>query len=301
MRYIIEVLRGANTQKIRDNNHDQLSTYGIGREQSAEEWQRLGRALLQQGLMSEDTTDGYPILKLNTLSREVLRKQRDVSISVPVKVVRPEKISTVPALEPESEGLFQHLRTLRKQIADELGVAPYVVFSDASLRAMALLRPQSLPHFAQIPGVGNRKLEAYFTPFTNAIRDYCELHNLTMDLEPPVGAGLAPALEPSGNIGPSTRRVTLDLYNEGRSIEEIAQERNLKASTIMSHLAELIEAGETIDVEKLIQPGHFEIIADALQQIGGEVLKPVKEFLGEEYSYDEIKLVRALMRQPQSA
>src|SRR5947209_7701975 len=122
MRYIIDILRGANTQKIRDYGHDQLSTYGIGREQSMEEWQRLGRALLQQGLMSEDTTDGYPILKLNALSREVLRKQRSVEIAVPVQIVQPrqEKTSSVPVLEPESEGLFQHLRMLRKKIADDL-------------------------------------------------------------------------------------------------------------------------------------------------------------------------------------
>ena len=98
------------------------------------------------------------------------------------------------------------------------------------------------------------------------------------------------------SAGPSTRMVTLDLYKAGRSIEEITAERNLKASTIISHLAELIELGEDIDVEKLIQPGHYDVIVDALQQVGGEVLRPVKDFLGDEYSYEEIRLVRALER-----
>src|SRR5205823_12926197 len=127
----------------------------------------------------------------------------------------------------------QYLRALRKQIADELNVAPYTVFTDASLRAMALRRPQSLSHFAQIPGVGNRKLEAYFIPFTNAIRNYCEQYNLAMDLEPPrVEKGQKVSSSSQVNVGPSTRQLTLDLYNQGRSIEEIASERNLKPSTI---------------------------------------------------------------------
>ncbi len=81
MRYVIEVLRGANTQKIRDTGHDQLSTYGIGRDFSMDEWLYLGRSFLQQGLMSE-TTDGYPIIRLNALSREVLRRQRTVEVAM---------------------------------------------------------------------------------------------------------------------------------------------------------------------------------------------------------------------------
>ena len=102
---------------------------------------------------------------------------------------------------------------------------------------------------------------------------------------------------PQVSAGPSTRRHTLDLYNEGRSIEEIARERNLKPNTIMSHLAELVEAGEAIDPERLVDSERQKIIFAALQQVGGDMLKPVKDFLGDEYSYDEIRLVRALTRQ----
>ncbi len=319
MRYIIDVLRGANTQKIRDYGHDQLSTYGIGRDLSVEEWQHLGRSLVRQGLVSENT-DGFSILSLNALSREILRKQREVLVEAlpqslqrtqPVRMAEGSAATTIPALTPEEEGLFQQLRALRKQIADELGVAPYVVFPDTSLRAMAQQRPQSQFQFSHIPGVGKQKLEAYYTPFTGEIRLYCELHNLSMGLLPEQEQAVKPARRGGGGedaeggplwspaaAGPSlTRQITLQMYQDGQGIEDIARERNLKSSTIISHLAELIEAGESIDVESLIQPGHFEIIVDALQQIGGEVLKPVKEFLGDEYSYEEIRLVRALLRQ----
>ena len=305
MRHIIEVLRGANTQKIRDYGHDQLSTYGIGKEQSVDEWMHIGRALLQQGLLSQ-TTDSYPVLKLNALSMEILRRQRSVQIDMPVQRVqtpaRQEKSNgRSPALKPEEEGLFQRLRDLRKEIADEQGVPPYIIFSDATLRAMAQQRPQSLSHFAQIPGVGERKLEAYFTPFTNEIRSYCELHNLDMDVEalhPPTTQKKeqSPASPSSATV---TRQLTLGLYQQGLSIEEIARERNLKPTTILSHLSELIEGGEVLDIERIVQPGRQKVIASALEQIGSDVLKPVKEFLGEDYSYDEIRLVRAVLRRSQ--
>ncbi len=297
MRHIVDVLRGANTQKIRDNGHDRLSTFGIGKDLSADAWLYLGRALLQQGLVSQ-STDGYPILRLNTLSWEILRKQCSVQVAEPPRNVTTQKETRV--LEPEAEQLFQHLRSLRKKIADEQGVPPYVVFPDTSLRAMAQQRPQSREQFAQIPGVGSSKLEVYFTSFTCAIRDYCQLHNLVMSPEK-AGRDNRQRKEiipmPQVSAGPSTRRHTLDLYNEGRSIEEIARERNLKPNTIMNHLAELVEAGEAIDPERLVDPERQKIIFAALQQVGGDMLKPVKDFLGDEYSYDEIRLVRALMRQ----
>jgi len=305
MNYIIDVLRGANTQRIRDFGHDQLPIYGSGKHRSADEWALIARTLLHQGLLSQ-TTDGRPVLKLNPLSMEVLRKERSVQVAVPSTPARtPQSTQTrqdrAPALPPEEEALFQHLRSLRKKLADEQGVPPYVVFSDASLRAMAQQRPQSLSHFAKLPGVGRLKLEAYFTVFTNEIRIYCESHNLDMGLEPEdepekEKKETVPSV-PSVNINAPTRRLTLDLYRQGLSIAEIASERNLTSGTVASHLAELIEAGEDVDIERLIPPERQKIIADAWQQVDGNALRPVKDVLGEEYSYDEIRLVRAIMRQ----
>ena len=107
----------------------------------------------------------------------------------PTKVVispAQERKDRLVPLSPEEEGLFHALRTFRKQLADELGVPPYVVFADATLRALAHWRPQSIDYFSRMPGVGNRKLEAYYTPFTSEIRAYCEARNMEMDMEPPI-------------------------------------------------------------------------------------------------------------------
>jgi ATP-dependent DNA helicase RecQ len=316
LRHIIDILRGANTQRIRAQGHDQLSTYGVGKELSVNEWQRLSRALIQQGLLSEITDDGYPILRLNKLSAEVIRRQRTVEIPallVPVHEEKAKDMPHVPDLSPEDLGLFQQLRTLRKQIADEQGVPPYVVFADSSLRGMAQFRPQSKEYFASVPGVGSRKLEVYGEPFMQAIRDYCIEHAMEMDREPPQKAAsekpkkesdssassAGSAKSASTPSGPSTRYVTLEMYRAGHSIEEIAAERQFKVGTVFNHLAELVEMGESVDVDALIRSDHYDAIVDALHQVGGDLLRPVKDVLGNDYSYEEIRLVRALLRRSQ--
>jgi ATP-dependent DNA helicase RecQ len=299
-RHIVDVLRGANNQKIRDYRHDQLPIYGIGKDQSADEWQRIGRSLIHQGLLTE-TTDGYPVLRLNELSMQVLRKERTVEMIAHIKAKQKRQVKSkdAPDMTANEEELFQRLRALRKRIADELNVPPYVVFADLSLRSMAQRRPQSRTQFAQIPGVGSNKLADYFTPFTDEIRDYCLSNNLMMDIEPLYEERVVKKEGISSsqkNVGTLTRQLTLDLYRQGVSIDEIAKERDLKASTIISHLADMIEVGETVVVDHLIQPGHYEFIVDVLQKVGDEVLKPVKDILGDAYSYEEIRLVRALLR-----
>ena len=310
MRHVIDVLRGAQTQKVRDSGHDRLPIYGYGRELSIDEWLRVGRALIQQGLLDE-THDGYPIPRLNALSWEVIRKQRRVEIAAPVLPVAPrvEKLSRQtsagsddePAVPdaPGTQELFEHLRRLRKQLADEQGVPPYVIFPDTSLQAMARLRPQTEKQFERIPGVGARKLAAFYTIFTSEIHAFCEDHGLEMELgtvkPPKTKAAEKPPKEkgssqPGGSV---TRQLTLAMFQQGLSIDEIAQNRNLSRGTILTHLAELLESGESLEIERLIRPERYNVIASALKEVGGELLKPVKEFLGDEYSYDEIRLVRA--------
>lgn len=292
MTHIIDVLRGANTKKIREFNHHQLSTYDIGKEYSVEEWKRLAHALLQQGFM--DITPEYSILRLNPRSRDILRKQCDFSMPVPKKETRAKAEQEV--LDPQSARLFYHLRNLRKQLADEKGVPPYVIFADTALREMAQQRPQTREHFANLSGVGSSKLEAYYTLFTDEIAGYCEQNNIPLGLTPSVVRKKSSIFNPSSTSVPHSRMQTLTLYEQGRTLEEIATERNLAQSTVSNHIAELIEMGENIDVAPLIPEGHYQNIVDAVEQLGDGALRPLKDFLGEDYSFDEIRLVRAVMR-----
>ncbi|AFZ31742.1 ATP-dependent DNA helicase RecQ [Gloeocapsa sp. PCC 7428] len=171
MTYIIDVLRGAKNQKILQNGHQNLSTYGIGKDRSIDDWRMLGRSLLHQGLLAQ-TTDGYSVLKLNALSWEVMRRQRSVLIAVSATPTRISDEDTPAAAEVEL--LFQRLRKLRKQLADEQGVPPYVIFADSTLRLMATQQPKSLAAFSQLSGVGSHKLARYGAQFLAEIQAYCE-------------------------------------------------------------------------------------------------------------------------------
>ncbi|MBV9387721.1 MAG: DNA helicase RecQ [Chroococcidiopsidaceae cyanobacterium CP_BM_ER_R8_30] len=271
MNHIIEVLRGSKNQRILQYGHHNLSTHGIGQDKSAEEWRLLGRSLLHQGLVAQ-TSDGYPVLKLNALSWEVMRRQRSVYIAVPT-ASKPVVEDKQDIRAEDAERLFQRLRSLRKQIADKQSVPPYVVFADSSLKQMANLRPQSLEDFGKIPGVGSHKLAQYGSQFVNEIEAYCQEHN-------------SPRLS-------DTLSLTLELYQQGCNVEEIAQKRQLHSSTITGHLAQLIERNQPVDLDQLVAPERQQSILQAIQAVGLNSLKSIYEHLGQSYSYDEIRLVVA--------
>jgi ATP-dependent DNA helicase RecQ len=151
-----------------------LSVYGIGKHRSVDEWRGVARTLLHQGLIDE-TQDGYPVLSLNTQSGPVLRQERTVHMAA----VKPKRARAGAAnsrsgasAAPQGGALFEHLRALRKRLADENGLPPYVVFHDATLREMAARRPLTLNQFAELPGVGRAKLERYGDEFIAAVREH---------------------------------------------------------------------------------------------------------------------------------
>jgi len=280
MTHIIDVLRGSRKQKIEQNGHHLLSTYGIGKDRSAEAWKMLGRSLLHQGLVDE-TTDGYRILKLNKLSWEVLRSQRPVHIAVTETPVA-KALADINPRGAEVEILFERLRKLRKQVADAQSVPPYVVFADSSLRLMAQQQPQTIEAFAEISGVGTHKLTQYGDKFVSEIRAFCEEQKLPVPL---------PA---------NTHMVTLQFYQQGLSVEEIAEKRGFSPRTIVTHLSELLEMKQPVDIERLVSPEQQKLILQAIQSVGDESLKTIREHLGEEYGYEEIQLVRSWWRREKS-
>lgn len=179
MKHIIDILLGLDTEMMRKHGHSKLSTYGIGGDLSGDEWKHLGRALLQQGLLQE-SLDAFPVLKLTAGSLEVLKSLRKVTIpamrsfkSPEPEFRKPRESKTEEKLDAVSEGLFQRLRKLRKRLADEQGVPPYIIFADVSLRKMALQRPKTTMQFQRIPGVGKQKLALFAQAFLSLIQSYC--------------------------------------------------------------------------------------------------------------------------------
>jgi ATP-dependent DNA helicase RecQ len=150
--------------------HDTLSVYGIGKHRRVDEWRNLARALLHQGLLNQ-AQDGYSVLSLNEQSWPVLRGERPVSIAHAVKPARRSQAGTRASSTDDS--LFERLRALRKRLADENGLPPYVVFHDSTLREMAEHMPLDLDQFAALPGVGEAKLARYGEQFIAVVREHC--------------------------------------------------------------------------------------------------------------------------------
>jgi ATP-dependent DNA helicase RecQ len=172
--YLIDILRGARTERLLSAGHDALSVYGIGKHRRVEEWRDLARALLHQGLISE-AQDGYSVLSLNANSWRVLRGEQPVSIARAVKPARRSKEGT--RVSTADDSLFECLRVLRKRLADQHGLPPYVIFHDSTLREMAEHMPLDLDQFAALPGVGQAKLARYGEQFIAAVRDFMALHS----------------------------------------------------------------------------------------------------------------------------
>ena len=170
--HIIEVLRGSKNQRLLKLGHDRLSTYGIGADQSRDFWSALLRNLINQGFLFQDIAN-YSVLTLTEEAGPLLKGEQTMSMPEPrirtsAKKAKAKRKST-DNLEYD-QSLFEELRKLRKEIASEQGVPPFVVFSDASLAEMAALLPKDDESMLAITGVGQHKLERYGARFMKVLQ-----------------------------------------------------------------------------------------------------------------------------------
>ncbi|MCB1802326.1 MAG: DNA helicase RecQ [Gammaproteobacteria bacterium] len=175
LRQVVDVLRGADTERIRSLGHDRLSTYGIGADLSEHDWTSIFRQLIHHGLLEQDVAN-YSVLKLTDAARPLLRGEVRLDLARP-RVRESAKRARRPRADaasgPYDEGLFEELRVLRKRLADDEGKPPYIVFGDATLVHMARAKPLSEEALLAISGVGQHKLEKYGAEFLDAITAYC--------------------------------------------------------------------------------------------------------------------------------
>jgi ATP-dependent DNA helicase RecQ len=170
MMYVIEVLRGSKNQRIRELKHDQLSTYGIGTDTPAAEWENIIRQLIHLGYLAQDFTR-FGALKLTPAARPVLKGETAVTLGKPRDAIQTVEKGRKRAggRRDYDQALFDALRATRKKIAEAAGVPPFVVFSDATLAEMARNRPRSMQEMRQVSGVGDRKLQQYGKAFLEII------------------------------------------------------------------------------------------------------------------------------------
>jgi len=168
--HVVDVLRGADTEPIRQRGHNELSTYGIGGELKRAEWQAIGRELLRLGLV-ECAPGKFATLSLTPSGLEALRKRTSVVLTKQIEIAEKRARIKQGAIECD-EVLFARLRALRRQLADERGVPAYIIFSDVSLREMARKYPTNSREFRRIPGVGEQKLKDFGEVFMSAIKSH---------------------------------------------------------------------------------------------------------------------------------
>lgn len=287
------LLRGSKSKKVQFWMRD-LKTYGAGSDQSGEFWKEIIYELTTQGFLKRE---GNPIsvFKLTAKSRDILRGEAKFMVRKPRAAVNISASSAGSLSAPRSDkALFQQLRRLRKSIADAESVAPFVVLSDASLHELATYYPQKKADLFSITGFGTKKVETYGQFFLDAIVDYCTENGIKPKPVPEKKKGSYPRSKRPKEAG-STALLSLQLFRAGKSIQEIAEERELKTTTIESHLASFVERG-MLEVETFVDPGKMKAIEEAIEQNDSGLMRDIKEALGDDYTYGEIRFVMAALQ-----
>ena len=289
LNHVVEVLTGADTEKIRKWEHTTLSTYGIGKEHSRPEWAAIGRELVRLGHLRQ-TTEKFSVLELTQAGATILKSRAKVTLTKPVTA--PEKaVSHVGEISCD-EVLFARLRQLRKQLADERDVPAYIVFSDVALRQMARNYPANERDFARISGVGEKKLHEFGAAFLGEIASHLQTNARQIFADDSFAAPAAPPPRKSKGLGDSARE-TLRRFRAGISVEQIARERDVTTGTIMGHIAEGIERGEPVELEKFFTAEEEEKVAAAFERNGYGNIVGVFESLGGKIDYGRLRIFRA--------
>lgn len=274
--YVVDLLLGKSDPRIEKNQHDQLSTFGIGEHLSIAQWRSLFRQLIAQGFLYVDH-ERYGGVRLTEKSRPLLRGEQSLNAR---KLVKQEKVKKAAKAKVSSIHLplMDALKALRKQLADEHGLPPFVIFHDSTLIQMTEKRPSELREMQFISGVGEKKLQQYGTAFLKVIKEH--------PLPPQVNSHFSDTVNES-----------LILFSEEFSVSEIATKRELSEGTIYGHLAQAIAAGMLDPLDVLpIEQDDYHVISHTISSFADEAqgrVKKIREALGEEFSYGVIQCVIA--------
>jgi ATP-dependent DNA helicase RecQ len=286
--HIVDVLLGSTNQKVMSNRHHELSTYGIGKDLTRDQWMHLGRQLVQKGLLDQDERFGS--LRLTPDAYQALRSRETILGVLQQEQAKPAKKHKTGV--EYDHALFEQLRARRKELADAEGVPPYVIFSDRSLVEMAAYYPQNQRSMLNINGVGQVKLARYGDTFLDIIQAYCQEHELQ---EKPRSS-----VPPAGQMELKTPRYVevSQEYNAGASLEALMQRYQVQRATILDHLSKYVQDSGTLRPSQEFWdacdlPDETKAAAlEAFAELGTSVLKPVFERLNGAADYEALKLLR---------
>jgi ATP-dependent DNA helicase RecQ len=293
--HVISVLRGENTDRVRNLRHDQLTTFGLLKDQPKPVVRDWIYQLLGQGLLRQEG-DEYPILKLNEASWEVMRKQREVRL---IQLVRRKKGERARASRVDTQswenvdkGLFEELRTWRAEEARKANLPPYIVFSDATLRDLARVRPSTAEALRLVYGIGEAKEQAYGERVLRLIREHCAKHNLPLDV-PRTDAPV-----PTVHVAPAmtgTFAAAVTLFRQGASVDDVIRQTMRARSTVMNYLCEYLRLEKPATVQPWLSQEVVDRVSQAARQVGSDRLKPIFVALDEKVPYDDIRVALAFL------
>ncbi len=284
---VIDVLKGSSNQRIKSLNFHKLSTYGLMKEYDKDTLKEMISCLISDGYINV-AGDKYPVLNISDTGHNVLRGKQQVTIK---KVFAKREVNNKSV--DYNNDLFEILRALRKEIADGLRVPPFVVFSDAALKDMCIKYPLNKNEFLKVTGVGEVKAEKYGSRFMDAIKNYISNNNINIEKMQNSDENKALKEDAKEKVNKEdkedTRSITYKLYKEGKSIGEIAKERELAITTVERHLTDYAKSGYEINYRDFVSEDKEKLIITVYKEIGGDKLKPIKEALPPEITYTEIK------------
>ncbi|WP_062232177.1 DNA helicase RecQ [Fictibacillus sp. FJAT-27399] len=267
---VAQVLNGSKTKRIQELGLTSLTTYGLMKNRPQKEIMQLIDYLTAEGLLQLSDSQ-YPVLMLAPRALFVLKGEE--------KVYRKEKRKSITSFTENNE-LFEHLRNLRKELADQENVPPYVVFADSALKEMSEKVPGNEEEMLEIKGVGKVKFDRYGQIFLDTLKEFTTSATAAAEME-----------SSSDSPKKDSHLDTYALFQENQPIPDIAKTRNLSVQTVENHLLRCAEEGIPLNWERIIPAEQEAMVLNAIDHLGSEKLKPLKEELGEEVSYFTIKAV----------
>ncbi len=282
---LVDVLRGSKSKKILDLKLNEVSTYGIMKEYSKNELTEFINTLIALGYLNYGGE--YPVVSLNNNSIEIVKGQRNVWI-------REHKINKA-SFTVDNE-LFEILRTLRHEIAIYEKVPPYMVFGDSTLKELSSRMPINKEQMLEVSGVGKRKLDKYGERFIEKIISYINSNNINHTWISKVKEDISTEknnIDSTKSIKEKSYINTVDVLRTCGSLRKVARERTLTLSTIISHVEKYISEGNTIDFNidfsEIFNEEDEIIVKEAINNVGFNKLKAIKEEVPSNISYDAIK------------
>jgi len=263
-----EVLKGSKNKKVLELGLNSISTYGLLKTYNLKQIKDLINVFVAENYLT--LTEGeFPVVRLTPKGISVLKSEEKIF----------QRIAKHSVKVQQNGGLFEVLKSLRKDLAEKEKVPPYIIFADSALNEMCKYLPTDEEQLSKIKGVGEIKLKKYGEKFINAIKDYTGVSNASKSEIPAESEEIKSHIE------------TYNMLQEGISLEQISKERDLKMLTVQDHIIRCAAEGYKVDWSLFIKPEHEEIILNAVNDIGSSKLKPIKEALPPQIDYMEIKSV----------